>query len=219
MMTTFTIAAELVPAARSGAYLDMHGALDEASTQVEAAGREEQPAHERYLDELARIDADRALLDELEWYASGEPTAVEIDLGDHHDALLGALRTQEEAERGHAESLPEDAEAVRDRAQENAASLAGAIRRIEETDVLSPHQGLPGLGIEHLILSLLFDRDHPGEWTRGELEEELHEETTPEVIAAALGRLRGAGAVVRDSDRVRLSRCVLFLNEIGIAGP
>ncbi len=144
-MTTFTTPAELDPVARSGVCLDMHGALDEASTQPQPASGEEPPDHERYLDELARIDADRALLDELEWCS--------------------------------------------------------------------------GLGIEHLIVSLLLDRDHPGEWTRGELEQELHEEAAPEVIAAALGRLRGAGAVVRDGEHVRLSRCVLFLSEIGITGP
>ena len=96
MMTTFTTPTELDPAVRPGVHLDMHGALEDASTQAQPAGREEPPDHERYLDELARIDADRALLDELEWCS--------------------------------------------------------------------------GLGIEHLIVSLLLDRDHPGEWTRAELE-------------------------------------------------
>lgn len=144
-MTTFTTPAELDPVVRPGTHLDTHGALDDASTQAQVASREEPPDHERYLEELARVNADRALLDDLEWCS--------------------------------------------------------------------------GLGIEHLIVSLLLDRDHSGEWTRRELEEELHEEAAPEVIAAALGRLRGAGAVVRDGERVRLSRCVLFLSEIGVTGP
>jgi hypothetical protein len=217
-MTTFTIPAELVPLALSGIHLDMRGVLDEASTLIEAAGREEPSAYERYLEELARVEASCALLDELEWRAGEQPAAIELDLAEHRPALLGALRIQGEAEQGHIESLPDPAGPVRRRAQENAASLTDTIRHAEKLEVVPADRGDQGLGIEYLIVNQLLRRDHPEEWTRRELAEELGEEAAPEAFAAALGRLRAAGAVVRDGERVRPSRCVLFLGRIGIVG-
>ena len=218
MTTKFTIPADLVPLARSGIHLDMHGALDEASTLIDAAGREEPFAYERYLEELVRVEASCALLDELEWRAEGEPVEVEFDLAEHRTALLGALRNREEAEQGHVESLPDPADPVRRRAQENAASLADAIQRAEQFQVVPADQRPHGLGIDYLLVDRLLDRNHPEEWTRLGLEEELRDEFAPELVAAALGRLRAAGAVVRDGERVCPSRCVRFLHEIGIGG-
>ncbi len=81
------------------------------------------------------------MLDELEWYAEEEPTAVEVDLGEYRQAFLGRCAPQEDAEQRHAESTPEGAEAVGDRARETAARIAHLIRYVEETEVAPVDRG------------------------------------------------------------------------------
>jgi hypothetical protein len=106
----------------------------------------------------------------------------------------------------------------RRRAQEGAESLADLVQRVQATRVAPVDREQQLLGSEYLIASCVCDRDHPEGFTRGELEEELQGETPPEEIADALGRLRAAGVVVRDGERLRPSRPALYLNELGALG-
>jgi hypothetical protein len=216
-MTMFTIPAELVPLARSGAHLQLCGALDDASALLEAAGREASPGRERYREAYARIDKAHALLDEL-GRPQEEPAAAEVYLGEHRDALVRALRAQEHAEQRGAASLRDPEDPGRRRAQESAESLADLVQRVQATRVAPVDREPQLLGSEYLIASCVCDRDHPEGRTRGELEEELRGETPPEEIADALGRLRAAGVVVRDGERLRPSRPALYLNELGALG-
>ena len=213
-MAMFTIPAGLAPLARSGAYLHLRGALDDASALLEAAGREAPSGRERYREAFARIDGARALLDEL-GRPEEEPAVAEVDLVVHCDALVRALHAQEDAEQGLAGSLRDPEDPGRGREQESAGSLADLVQCVQAVAVDRESQLLGG---EYLIASCVCDRDHPEGFTRGELEEELQGETPPEVIADALGRLRAAGVVVRDGERLRPSRPVLSLAELGALG-
>ncbi len=210
-MTTFTIPAELVPLARSGAHLHLRGTLDDASALLDAAGRE------RHREAFARIEKARGLLDELGW-PEEEPVAAEVDFGLHRDALVRALRALEHAERGLAGSPCDQADAGRCRAQEGVGSLADLVQRVGAVRVAPSDREPQLLGSEYLIASCVCDRDRPDGFTRGELEEELQGETPPEEIADALGRLRASGVVVRDGERLRPSRPALYLAELGALG-
>ncbi len=129
MSTTFVVDAGMVGCLRIGLHSVLGQAAEAICEVVEHGGREHR--RESYAEPLDRFDHARALLDVVGW-EEGDATArtrdVEIDLRAHRDALLVALRLQVEAERGHAESLPEqERPAVEDRI----GALDGLIVRAE----------------------------------------------------------------------------------------
>jgi hypothetical protein len=124
-----TIPAEHVALVRSGLIAELRSAADEIGTVAEFAARETRYARFRWKAAFAHFDDARALLDVVGWHVDRKPRDVEVDLRAHHNALLAALHMQVEAERGHAESLPED---QRDQANAHMAALSDLIEQAEE---------------------------------------------------------------------------------------
>jgi hypothetical protein len=90
---TIVIPEELVPLLRDGLYFDLQGQLDEAGGLIEPRYRADISAGVAGC--LARAEGARALLDVVGWIDPIEaPTAVEVDVRQHHDALLRALLTR-----------------------------------------------------------------------------------------------------------------------------
>lgn len=90
---TIVIPEELVPLLRDGLYFDLHGQLEEAGSLIEPRNRAD--ISDGVAGCLARAEAVRALLDVVGWIDPIEaPTDVEVDVRQHHDALLRALLTR-----------------------------------------------------------------------------------------------------------------------------
>ncbi len=90
---TIVIPEELVPLLRDGLYFDLHGQLDEDSGLIEPRNRADIGAGVAGC--LARAEGARALLDVVGWTDPIEtPTAIEVDVRRHRDALLRALLTR-----------------------------------------------------------------------------------------------------------------------------
>jgi len=68
---------------------------------------------------------------------------------------------------------------------------------------------------ELAVLSQLLRDDHPGLWTRAELDGEL-EDMSPQKIDHALLRMKAAGAVILEGEQVQASRCTRYLDGLGV---
>jgi len=132
-----TIPAERVALVSSGVFAALGSAADEIATVAGLADRETQDARSRWKTALERLDSARSLLEALGWdldedededVEDDEPRDIEVNLRAHHGVLLAALRTQREAERGHAESLPAT---EREQAHTRVAALSGLIEQAE----------------------------------------------------------------------------------------
>ncbi|HWX88343.1 MAG TPA: hypothetical protein VNX67_09215 [Solirubrobacteraceae bacterium] len=77
----------------TGSNFDLHGQLEEAGSLIEPRNRAD--ISDGVAGCLARAEGARALLDVVGWIDPIEaPTAVEVDVRQHHAALLRALRTR-----------------------------------------------------------------------------------------------------------------------------
>jgi hypothetical protein len=102
---TIVIPVELLSLLRDGLYYDLHGQLDAAGDLAELRNRADISAEVAGC--LARAESTRALLDVVGWIDPIEtPTAVEVDVRRHRDALLRALLTRIASEH----SIEEDPE-------------------------------------------------------------------------------------------------------------
>jgi hypothetical protein len=132
MSAWLTVPAEMVGLLREGLHSEIEAAVQLIAPVVEAPDREQHP--ERYRAPLARLDAARALLDLVGWGTPDPPADVRVDLGEHHRALLRALRSEllveEEALGGGQESGPRDA-AERRGIAERAEALRELISTVE----------------------------------------------------------------------------------------
>jgi hypothetical protein len=212
---TITIPAELVALVRGGAYLELHGALAEASTVIEGLDRENPASPKRCLQVFARIDGARGLLDRLCWTARGEQESAEIDLHHHHPALYGALAERLESERGHLETLGGD-DPIRGEAEGRATELRGLLEEIGDAPGDTGER--PG---ERLVLFGLLPGaqrlagEEPKWWTVAEIEAELSECDSAGVRYAIDG-LVAEEVAVRDGERVRASRRAGHIDAMGM---
>lgn len=92
MSRMFRIPAELVRTLRMGLHSELGGAAQDIERVSDRYGRHRHP--EWYEEPLAKLDAVRALLDEVGWGEPSEPTDIEVSLAKHQCALLSALRSQ-----------------------------------------------------------------------------------------------------------------------------
>jgi len=130
---TIVIPEELVPLLRDGLYFDLHGQLEEASGLIEPRNRADISAGVAGC--LARAEGARALLDVLGWIEPIEtPTAVEVDVRRHRDALLRALLTRIASEHG-VEEDPEVSDEDRATAKARISQLADLIAQTEGSSV------------------------------------------------------------------------------------
>lgn len=126
---TITIPPELVPLLRDGAYFDLHGQADEMGALVEPRDRGD--IRSEVDERFARANAARALLDIVGWIEPVEASLVDVDAGEHHDALVRALLTRIESERNT--EVDRDASVdERVEAGVRAGKLAGLLRQVEE---------------------------------------------------------------------------------------
>jgi hypothetical protein len=65
-----------------------------------------------------------------------------------------------------------------------------------------------------IVLQVLRD-DHAAQWSRAELETELHD-IEPLAINDALERLKASAVVHLDGEHVRASRCARHMDELGM---
>lgn len=126
---TIVIPEELVPLLRDGLYFDLHGQLEEAGSLIEPRNRAD--ISDGVAGCLARAEAVRALLDLVGWIAPIEaPTDVEVDVRQHHDALLRALLTRIASEHS-VEEDPEVSNEERATAKARISRLADLIAQAE----------------------------------------------------------------------------------------
>jgi hypothetical protein len=210
---TITIPPELVPLLRDGLYSDLHTQLDLNAALIEPRD-DRQSVRAEITTHLARADDTRALLDAVGWAEPVEASPVEVNVREHHDALLRGLLTWIEVERDlEDDSKASDAE--RAEAKVHVGQLADLIQRIEEVEVGSADHERGDFGTEHLLVMQLVFADRPEGRTRRELEN-LARDVDPEVIGDALRGLQAAGVVILDGERVRPSRCALRLDALGV---
>ena len=130
---TIVIPEELVPLLRDGLYFDLHGQLEEANGLIEPRNRADISAGVARC--LARAEGARALLDVLGWIDPIEtPTAVEVDVRRHRDALLRALLTRIASEHS-VEEDPEVSDEDRATAKARISQLADLIAQTEGSSV------------------------------------------------------------------------------------
>jgi hypothetical protein len=130
---TIVIPEELVPLLRDGLYFDLHGQLEEAGGLIEPRGRADISAGVAGC--LARAEGTRALLDVVGWIDPIEaPMDVEVDVRQHHDALLRALLTRIASEHS-VEEDPEVSEEERATAKARVSQLADLIAQAEGSRV------------------------------------------------------------------------------------
>ena len=130
---TIVIPEELVPLLRDGLYFDLHGQLEEAGALVEPRGRAD--ISDGVAGCLARAERARALLDVVGWIDPIEtPTEVEVDVREHHDALLRGLLTRISSEHS-VEEDPEVGDEERATAKARVSQLADLIAQAEGSAV------------------------------------------------------------------------------------
>jgi hypothetical protein len=83
---------EIVGSLRDGLHSEIGKAADEISFVTFQSGRERHPG--RYREPIAHFDKARALLDLISWDEEEGPDEVCINLREHRQAMLDALRTQ-----------------------------------------------------------------------------------------------------------------------------
>jgi hypothetical protein len=131
---TIVIPEELVPLLRDGLYFDLHGQLEEANGLIEPRNRADDISA-GVAGCLARAEGARALLDVVGWIDPIEaPTAAEVDVCQHHDALLRALLTRIASEHS-VEEDPEVSDEARATAKERISQLADLIAQAEGSSV------------------------------------------------------------------------------------
>jgi hypothetical protein len=114
MSIMLTVPAEMAEHLRSGLHSGIGDAAETIAQVVVEAGREQHP--ERYREPLEHFDRVRALLDLIGWSALDPAVEVRVDLREHRQAVLDALRVAmlvsdadlEEAERVDAERAKRD---------------------------------------------------------------------------------------------------------------
>jgi hypothetical protein len=127
---TIVIPEELVPLLRDGLYFDLHGQLEETNGLIEPRNRADDISA-GVAGCLARAEGARALLDVVGWIEPIEaPTAVEVDVRRHRDALLRALLTRIASEHS-VEEDPEVSDEDRARAKARISQLADLIAQTE----------------------------------------------------------------------------------------
>ena len=126
---TIVIPVELLSLLRDGLYYDLHGQLDAAGDLAELRNRADIGAEVAGC--LARAEGTRALLDVVGWIDPIEtPTAVEVDVHRHREALLRALLTRIASEHG-VEEDPEVSDEERATAKARISELADLIALAE----------------------------------------------------------------------------------------
>ncbi len=97
MNAKLTIPPELVEPLRDGLFFDLQGQVDETGALVEPRRRGD--IRGEVGERLARADATRRVLDVVGWYEPEEgPPPVEVDVREHREALLRALKTRLESD-------------------------------------------------------------------------------------------------------------------------
>ncbi len=87
-----TVPADMVEALRAGLYIELSAATDALSRTKVPAGQKPDP------DRYKRLDATRALMNLVGYEPSATPTAIQVDLDEHHLPLLAGLHGKLEAE-------------------------------------------------------------------------------------------------------------------------
>jgi hypothetical protein len=129
-MTTIVIPEELLPPLRDGLLFDLYVQVEEVSTLTDPHKRGNIAGEVRTC--LARANRTRALLDVVGWIESVEaPTAVEVDVRKHREALLRTLLARIESEHGIEED-PEATEEARAAAKARIGELTDLIAHVEE---------------------------------------------------------------------------------------
>jgi hypothetical protein len=122
---------ELVALLRDGLYFDLHGQLDKAGAAVEPRARGDD-VRARIGGCFARANGARALLDVVGWVEPVRvPSAVEVDVRVHGEALVRALQTRVEVERDASRDLHGSA-GDRARAGARAGKLTDLLARAQE---------------------------------------------------------------------------------------
>jgi hypothetical protein len=220
---TIVIPADVLPLLYSGLQLDLwQRVLPELTELLERPGRAEHP--ERFTQAFARLDRQRALLEEIDWPRTRPPAATEI-AKEHHAALLAGLYAERDAQR----YLAQDARGTK-RDLELRERSARAVEAIElflavlvQDDAQAPvERGTAGRftdphGIERAIVLQLLRDDHHTRWTRRELERELND-VAPQAIDDALKRLQTRGAVHLEHRQIRAARGINYLSTLGMVG-
>jgi hypothetical protein len=130
---SIVIPVELLPLLRDGLYFDLHGQLDGACSLIEPRNRAD--ISDGVAGCLARAEGARALLDVLGWIDPIEaPTDVEVDVGQHRDALLRALLTRIASEHS-VEEDPEVGDEERATAKARISQFADLIAQVEGSTV------------------------------------------------------------------------------------
>jgi hypothetical protein len=125
-----TVPFELVAPLRDGLHADLQSCVDQISTAVRRRDRWRIRAEvEKRFD---RAEPIRRLLDVVGWFEPEEgPPPVEVDLREHRDTLLQALRTQAKSESDVAADTTAP-EAKRSAAAAVAGNLAAFVQQVEE---------------------------------------------------------------------------------------
>jgi len=90
--TTLVVPPEMVHYLRDGLHNGIGNAAQAISQVVVEAGHEQHP--EWYREPLEHFDQIRALLDLIGWDATGPPAEVRVDMREHQQAILDALRVE-----------------------------------------------------------------------------------------------------------------------------
>jgi hypothetical protein len=116
-----TIPAAAVLRLRDALYGQLSYVAQELASAVRARGRERHP--EWFAEPVARFDRTRTLLDEIGWRDRDSERDTEIDLDQHLQVIVAALRDQLATER-HLGSEPGDAaKTQRERARRYALTI------------------------------------------------------------------------------------------------
>ncbi len=125
-VVSVTLPAEAVPLVRSGSLSELGRTAGEIQ---DAAIRRDQPFRWAYREPLGRVDAARALLDEIGWdgVEKQQPARVYLDI--HRDAVLRAFRRELDSQTGRAEDpdTPDEARASAEASRALLETLLAAI--------------------------------------------------------------------------------------------
>ncbi len=123
-VVSVTLSAEAVPLVRSGSLSELGRTVGEIQ---DATIRRGQPFRWAYREPLGRVDATRALLDEIGWDDVEKQQPVRVYLDIHRDAVLCAVRRECDSQTGRAEDPDTPAEA-RARAEASRGAAGDATR-------------------------------------------------------------------------------------------
>jgi hypothetical protein len=207
-MTRFiTVPADVTPLLFSGLELEVWRLAEELDQAFDT--REEN--HGWFEVPLESLGRTRELLRVIDWPKDHPPTEATVEIDTWRDILLGALQAELKTQRDHCDA-PMNGPELRDEARRAIAIIEGFLAGLPALEAdEAAYQETAERGI---VLQVLRD-DHDEQWSRSELEAELHDMETY-TVAEALDTLRDEGAVHVSGDLVWASRCARHLDELGM---